>query len=347
MDASPDVRPADPLGRSGPSAHLNELVFRTLQDHILRAVFQDGLVLRQNAIAETFGVGRAPAAMALRKLEAAGLVRKRLGHGYIVARNAVAPEPVALALTAAGLTLPHRFQDALKHRKRKGLIYPEVERAVASCLVFGRFRINQSALAEHFGVSRTVAREILTSLEGAGFARLGRNARWYAGPLTFEGIKESYEMRWLLEPAALRQAAPSFTVGELAAMRRHLDQVLERGRFEPAEMEQIEAELHNDLVLRCTNGQMRQILVRCQLPIIATFGTVLRDPERSGFASGLPEALTDHGVVLDHLLHGDIDAAAAALEAHLRNAFALCAPHFETLPPLTDGQIPPYMSLEA
>lgn len=347
MDVSVDAVFSEQMAPSEQSLHLNELVFLTLKDHILREVFKDGLVLRQGSIAETFGVGRAPAAMALRKLEGEGLVRKRLGHGYIVARIAVAPEPVEVGLGEAGLVLSHRFHDALKHRKRKKFIYPQVERAVASCLVFGRFRINQSALADHFGVSRTVAREILTNLESLGFATLGQNARWYAGPLSFEGIKECYEMRWLLEPEALRQAEPSFSHPELSEMRNRLERILERGQFEPGEMEQIEAELHGDLVLRCTNRRLRQILVRCQLPIIATFATVLRDPGRSGFKSGLPEALADHRVVLDHLLDGDTDAAAAALESHLRNAFALCAPHFQDLPPLPEEQIPPYMTLES
>lgn len=337
-------------GDPGPevaSLPLNELVFQILRDHIVRDVFSEGLILRQGPIADSLGVGRDPVAKALRKLEGKGFIRKRIGHGFLVANGDREVEPVEMGLESAGLVLPKVFRDALTHRKRKAFIYPKVEQAVASLLLFGRFRINQSALAEQFGVSRTVAHEILMGLEGVGLARLEGNARWYAGPLTYEMIEEFYEIRWLLEPVALRQAALSITEEELNMVRDHLDRVLEHGLFGPDEMGCVEAELHNDLVLRCTNQQMRQAIIRCQLPIIATFDTVERNPDLFDHGSGLQEAVEDHAVVLDHLLNQDVDGAARALELHLHRAFELCGPHFKNLPDLLQDKIPPYMTLES
>ena len=335
-------------GDPGPGAlPRNELVYRILRDHIVSNVFREGLILRQGPISDSFGVGRDPAAKALRKLEGEGLIRKRVGHGFLVASGDRQVEPVEMELASAGLELPRVRRDALTLRKLKSLIYPRVEQAVASLLVFGRFRINQSALAEHFGVSRTVAHEILVGLEGVGLARLGSNARWYAGPLTYDKIEEFYEIRWLLEPVALRQAALSITAQELHRLRDHLNDVLQRGLFEPAEMGRVEAELHNNLVLRCTNQQMRNVLIRCQLPIIATYDTVERNPGLFDQGSGLREAVEDHAVVLDHLLNRDEDGAAGSLERHLHRAFELCGPHFKDLQALPEDKIPPYMTLES
>jgi DNA-binding GntR family transcriptional regulator len=212
-------------------------------------------------------------------------------------------------------------------------------------LVFGRFQINQSALAEYYGVSRTIAHEILTGLENMGFVRLGSNARWYAGPLTFEGVKESYELRWLLEPVALRQAAPNVTDEEILKKRDRIDRVLRDGKPSPEHLSAIEADLHNDIVLRCANQQMRRVLIHCQLPIITTFGTVTRDPHGSNGGSGVPEALIEHDKVLGLLLDKRIDAAAGALYDHVCHAFELCSPHFKNLPPLPEGRVPPYMTL--
>lgn len=135
--------------------------------------------------------------------------RKRVGHGFLVATGDGRACPVEMELGSAGLELPKALRNALGQRKLRSHIYPKVEQAVASVLMFGRFRINQSTLAEHFGVSRTVAHEILNGLEGVGLARHESNGRWHAGPLTYEKIEEFYEMRWVLEPVALRQAAPS------------------------------------------------------------------------------------------------------------------------------------------
>lgn len=325
----------------------NELVYRILRDHIVRSVFQDGLILRQGPVSNTFGVGREPVSKALRKLESKGLIRKRVGHGFLVASNDRPVEPIEMDLGDAGLQLPNVLRKALSQRKLKEPIYPQVEQAVASVLVFGRFRINQSALAEHYGVSRTVAHEILDGLESVGLARLGANARWYAGPLTYEMIEESYELRWLLEPVALRQAAPLITPQHLRQLRDNLRNILKRGLFEPEEMGQVEKELHSDIVLRCANQQLRNVLIRCQLPIISTFDTVERNLGLREQGSGLREAVEDHETVMNYLLQGDIDGAAVALERHLHRAFELCAPHFKDLRGLPVDKIPPYMTQEA
>lgn len=109
-------------------------------------------------------------------------------------------------------------------------------------------------------------------------------------------------------------------------------------------MGRIETELHNDLVLRCANEELRNTLIRCQLPIISTFDTVLRTLGRRDQGSGLSEAVEDHAVVIDCLLDRNWEGAADALERHLRHAFELCAPHFKDLQELPEAKIPPYMT---
>lgn len=322
-----------------------ELVYRSLRDHIVRKVFRDGLILRQGQISETFGVGRGPVADALRRLEDEGLIRKRVGHGFLVAngKGNGDVEPAEMDLADAGLEVPKGLRNALSLRRLKSHIYPKVEQAVASIQVFGRFRINQSALAEHYGVSRTIAHEILAELESVGLVTLGSNGRWYAGPLTYENIAEFYELRWILEPVALRQAASAIKIGELRRLREYLDAVLKRGLFEPEEMGRVETELHQDLVLRCANEQMRKVLIRCQLPIISTFDTVERNLGLRPQGSGLREAVMDHAAVVDCLINGDSEGAAVALERHLRRAFELCAPHFKDQKVLPAAKTPPYI----
>ena len=51
---------------------------------------------------------------------------------------------------------------SIKTPNRQASIYPLVEHAVAASLSYGRFIVNESALAEHFSVSRTVAHEVLS-----------------------------------------------------------------------------------------------------------------------------------------------------------------------------------------
>lgn len=325
---------------------LNELVYSVLRQHIVDGSFADGLVLRENAVAEAFGVGRAPARMALRKLQEGRLVRKRQGHGFVVAVRGAPATSLHIPLEDAGLVLPRALGERMSKRNWRQHIYPAVERTIASCLIYGRFRINQSGLAEYFGVSRTVAHEVLTSLDRVGFVRQGRNARWYAGPLTVQDMEENYEMRWLLEPPALIQAARMIPREDLLKARADILGIQAKETRDPEDLNRIEFTLHTDLVLRCTNRQMRTVLRNCQLPVIVSYGTVVRNAAPITRPSGVPETLDQHLGILNSLLAGDVEEAARQLETHIRHGYQYSLPHFVNPPPLAPERIPPYMVLE-
>ena len=87
------------------------------------------------------------------------------------------------------------------------------------------FSTDESALAEHYQVSRTVAHEVLMRLERTGLVVQDRNQRWYAGPLTIDLLREHYEMRWLLEPIALGQALGALDPKEIALKEKRARRV--------------------------------------------------------------------------------------------------------------------------
>ena len=192
------------------SSPLYELIYAVLREHLVDGSFPAGLVLGKSAVARAFHSSRTPAVAALQRLRAEGLIRDFDGLGYLAGR-APAP-PIRRKLAEAGLRLPPDIAASLKVRSRQGRIYPDAEHAVAACLAYGRFHLNESALAEHYDVSRTVAHEVLTRMERTGLISQHVNKRWYAGPLTAERLSEHFEMRWLLEPAALGQAMSASTV---------------------------------------------------------------------------------------------------------------------------------------
>jgi DNA-binding GntR family transcriptional regulator len=184
------------------SAPLYEVIYTVLRDHLAEGRLPPGLVLGETNVARAFRASRVPAAAALRRLRDEGLVSQFGGRGYLASARAVAP--LRLDLGNAGFQLPPRLAAQLSARNRWEHIYPGVEHSVATCLAYGRFLVNESGLAEHYGVSRTVAHEVLTKLERSGIVARDMNQRWYAGPLTAGNIGEHFEIRWLLEPVALR-----------------------------------------------------------------------------------------------------------------------------------------------
>ena len=292
-------------------APLYEAIYMVLRAHIEGGKLPAGLIVGEAAVARAFKASRIPAGAALRRLFEEGLLETRVGRGFIVGGDA---QPIRLSLEDAGLELPASLE-ARATRNLGERIYPEVEHAVAACLGYGRFFLNESALAAYYDVSRTVAHEVLTKLERTGIVGQDINQRWYAGPLTSECIRHHFEIRWLLEPEALRQAFPHLKKAELLARRRRIA-VITDGHPSAIQIEDIERDLHFKTLSHCPNPLLLETVRRSQLQLLATHSTF----EHREHAEEIANMAKDHARVFDALIVDDIKTAAFELEGHLRRA---------------------------
>jgi DNA-binding GntR family transcriptional regulator len=314
---------------------LYDLIYDVLHEHLVSGQFPEGLVLGEAGVARAFNTSRIPAGAALKRLRDDGLVSDFDGRGYLAGKGGT---PVRLDLESAGLVLPDALREGLAVRTRPGRIYPDVEHAVASCLAYGKFLLNESALADHYSVSRAVAHDVLTRLERTGIIWQDSNQRWYAGPLTADLVHDHFEMRWLLEPVALKQAAAHVPRDELLRKREHVAH-LKNGHEKPELLERIEQELHIELIEQCPNSQLKFAVRRSQLPLIATHSTYRHTQD----AAEIVRMASEHWSVFDHLIAGRLDAAASALEAHLKRSVGHNIEVLKLLPPLADDKRPPYL----
>jgi DNA-binding GntR family transcriptional regulator len=314
---------------------LYEVIYGALREHIEDGSFPAGLVLSETQVARAFNASRVPAGAALRRLLGEGLVRAHDGRGYLAGGVG---GPIRLDLAKAGLRTPLPIAGHAKVRNRRERIYPDVEHTVAACLSYGRFLINESALADFYGVSRTIAHEVLTRLERTSLAVQDSNQRWYAGPLTLDLLREHYEMRWLLEPIALGQAHARLTHEDLASKLVHIDKA-QKGRRKPASLERLERDLHVALVLKCDNTQLRETIRRSQLPIIATHSTF----EHFQHEAEITTMLGEHRTIIGHLLAGRRSEAMRTLAAHLHRSLEPNMAMLERLRFAEPPQLPPYL----
>jgi DNA-binding GntR family transcriptional regulator len=241
-------------------------------------------------------------------------------------------------LVDAGLRLPETVSGSLKTLNHQARIYPLVEHAVAALLSYGRLLVNESALAEHFVVSRTVAHEVLTRLERTGLIEKDTNQRWYAGPLTVDRLREHFEMRWLLEPAALGQAMESLSSAELRAKRARVEKA-QHHHNTPARLERLEVDLHGEVVLSCANQQLRDAIRRNALPLFATHSTfaLIQEDEE------IETMLAEHLAIYDFLLARDKRAAMAALKAHIRRSLEPNIERLKRIGSLPESLRPPFL----
>lgn len=299
--AGPRARTTDP--------HPYQLTYDVIKRHIVDRRLPDGLVLLETQIADVMNVSRAPVRRALELLYREGLVSRFEGRGYLV--GAQARTPLRLDLREAGFAAPEGISESI------GLfawerIYREVETAVGRAIPFGTYRVAEAAITTRFGVSRTVAREVLSHLRDRGLIEKNRWSTWVAGPLTAQTVDECFAIRAALEPYALQEAAKSCTPAILSAMHQRLEQAIATGPSSRDEIDALEAELHGSLMKLSSNQRLFADIEESHLPMVINR---LFD-EHFGLADHRM-MLTEHRLVVEHLRLGNAAAAAAALAAHL------------------------------
>ena len=200
-----------------------ELITQVLRINIQRGILPVGLVLLEGPIATAMQTSRVPVQAALRQLLAEGLIHRFDGRGYLVGPTGMGIVALRRDLRNFTLNIPDAVDEALQTRGTWRHVYDEVEQQVASCQIFGEFRIVETELSEYLGVSRTVARDVLARLQERGLIRKSASSHWIAGPLTARTIREKYEMRSIMEPVALGMAAPYIRYAEVEHLLEKID----------------------------------------------------------------------------------------------------------------------------
>ena len=280
-----------------------DLISSVIRNNILSGRLPPGFVLLEGPIANLTQSSRAPVQAALRILEKERLVRRFHGRGYLVARDGEQVEPLRRDIREIDLQISGEIDEALQNRGMWEMVYDTVEDAVASCLIFGEFRIIETELGDHLGVSRTVVRDVLSRLHESGLIRKNQSSHWIAGPLTAASVRNLFDIRSILEPAALRMAGPYIDYGEIERMLRTLD----RSGIAP-EAETLEQVLMDACITRAPNPELVDVITRNRMPLIAANRALTR--------LGLPRdriAMRDYTSLFGLLAQKQINPAAELL----------------------------------
>ncbi|MFC3073418.1 GntR family transcriptional regulator [Shinella pollutisoli] len=290
-----------------------EIAEDVLRSNIEAGVLPPGLVLLEGPIADILQISRAPVQRALQTLEAEGLVHRFAGRGFLVGPPGEGIEPNRTDIKALGMVVPRHADEALQSRSSWERIYNRVEADVAGCVVFGRYRIVEMELANHFNVSRTVVRDVLTRLRERGLVRKNQSSHWIAGPLTAQMVKDHFVLRKMLEPPAIRLGARAVSQSRLEALLQRLRAAEEASAAGSLrEVEAIQAEFIECCVLAAPNERLKDLVRNNLLPVTAT-DRLLR---RLGLP-GDPAIITELRLIAELLRRGATEAAVSMMETHL------------------------------
>jgi DNA-binding GntR family transcriptional regulator len=297
---------------AGSSPRLYQRVVAILDSQIRQGAIAADAALTETAVAARFGISRAPARRALVELQRAGLIARSDPRGFIV----VAGRRDRRAGRQDRDAIPLEMRDfKLVSQPSWARIYGAVESEVIARISFASWRLNEVELARHYGVSRTVARDVLSRLQQRGVVQKDDRSRWTAPALSAEHVGELYELRWILEPVALGKAAPNLPPAVLAQVRRNLDDAIAHAHEIGGEtLDRLERDLHVTLLGYCGNRALAQAITSPQSLIVAHRFLYRWTSHLFPTEPFLPE----HLEVIERLQAGRTADAAKALETHLR-----------------------------
>jgi DNA-binding GntR family transcriptional regulator len=309
-----------------------ERTYTLLKEMIGDGRIKSGERLSQAQIASAFAISRSPASGALALLLADRLVVADGGLGF-----RVAGKPAAGAGGAAATLKPLRIEVPRRWER----IYEEVERDLLVQLLFGSVRINELQLAQRFNVSRTVTRDLLARMHGEGFITKDTAGHWIAARITPDRIRHLYELRVLLEPQALRLAAPHVPGNVLADARAALVAARTKGRLQSSEFDKVERDLHVGVLAFCPNTELLRALARTHVLFAPTrhlFDPYLQIPSKL-----IRSAVDEHLAIVDALAAGNVQKAAAMLKSHLQDAVERWLHRFAVTAGVRKVGVPPYL----
>jgi DNA-binding GntR family transcriptional regulator len=316
-----------------------QLIHDRLKSAIVRGRITAGLVLLEGPVARLFGTSRVPVRKAFEMLHAGGLLHTFDGRGYLVAHpEGGVPSPVREPLSEAALGFDETPPplDLPSHSER---IYDALEAAVSLSIVFGHFRINEGDAADTFGVSRGVVREALQRLRDLGLVEKTAYSHWLCGPLTARAVAQDYELRMLLEPAALAASQPFLSHDVLVAARDALDRAIATpDEVDAAALHRLELTLHVECLAYAPNRKLLGMVGRAHMPLTvnhAFYEAFHMHPDVG--------TLVEHREVVTRLIAGDANGAADALAAHLQAGCRRTLQRLKVLAVLPEPELPGYM----
>lgn len=170
-------------------------------------------------------------------------------------------------------------------------------------------QLHQEDLSERFGVSRSPLREALRQLEGEGLVVYQPNRGAIVASLTRAEIRQIYEIRKILESAAIRLAIPNIddaVMADAKAAARRL-----RAADDGRPWGRAHWEFHATLYAAARRPMLVELITRHHVRLE-------RLPEPATFVKRLRRiSPADHRELLDACARRDGGAAAACTVAHL------------------------------
>lgn len=201
-------------------------------------------------------------------------------------------------------------------RNKKSTAYDNLKKKIISGLLEPGEPLNEGTLSKEFKISKTPIREALQRLERDGFVEDIPGRGCFASRISFQDIKELFEIREILECEAAKRAALRDDREKIEAVRKKFESLEGNGERSPRSPfkagDQIHAYLIESFGNRRLNEIYRRLLEHVQRMRIHFFNQAREERSRRSYQ--------EHLEILNALGARDPERAEKAVRSHLRNS---------------------------
>lgn len=172
--------------------------------------------------------------------------------------------------------------------------------------------LDEEALAERFGVSRTPVREALLHLSALGTVTIAPRAGIYVSRLSMPELLSLIELLAELEAACAKLASRRLMPDELEALKRvHQDSLIFEETGDAQGYSHCNAQFHEILYGACRNAPLAAEIARIRSRVRVYRRSVFQNKLR------IRRSREDHALILEAMVAGDPTAAADATLEHI------------------------------
>lgn len=174
-------------------------------------------------------------------------------------------------------------------------------------------RLQETRLAEQFGLSRTPIREALHRLETLGLAEPGPQRGLIIAHISYERLRQLFSVREGLERLAMELAVSAASDEELALLQEMVN--AEAALTDSKALHDHNRMFHRQIYRATHNPYLNEMLDNLRIHLSLLRGTTYEQPERT------EEAKREHQAIVDALTRRDRVAAEEAAITHIRSGY--------------------------
>ncbi|GKW24608.1 GntR family transcriptional regulator [Pectobacterium polonicum] len=174
-------------------------------------------------------------------------------------------------------------------------------------------RLQETRLAQQFGLSRTPIREALHRLEALGLVEPGPQRGLMIAQISYERLRQLFAVREGLERLAMELAVASASTEELELLQDMVE--VEKTLTDSRQLHDHNRLFHRQIYRATHNPYLNEMLENLRIHLSLLRGTTYESMARTA------EARREHQAIVEALVRRDKEAAQEAACQHIRNGY--------------------------